>query len=60
MKLPQNILFDLRYLNINYYLSFMSSDMVASWLPSIFVPMIGILVPAVSIVLLGRYITAAE
>ncbi len=37
----------------------MSSDMVASWLPSIFVPMIGILVPAVSIVLLGRYITAA-
>ena len=40
-------------------MNIMSSDMVASWLPAIFVPLIGILVPAVSIVLLGRYITAA-
>ena len=38
----------------------MSSDMVASWLPSLFVPLIGILVPAVFIVLIGRYITATE
>jgi len=38
----------------------MSSDMVASWLPSLFVPLIGILVPAVFIVLIGRYITASE
>ena len=38
----------------------MSSDMVASWLPSFFVPLIGILVPAVFIVLIGRYITATE
>tara|TARA_B100000212_G_C27027629_1_gene385922 strand:- start:425 stop:541 length:117 start_codon:yes stop_codon:yes gene_type:complete len=38
----------------------MSSDIVASWLPSLFVPLIGILVPAVFIVLIGRYITATE
>ncbi len=38
----------------------MSTDMVASWLPPIFVPLIGILVPAVFIVLIGRYITATE
>ena len=38
----------------------MSTDMVASWLPSLFVPLIGILVPAVFIILIGRYITATE
>ncbi len=38
----------------------MSTDMVASWLPSVFVPLIGILVPAVFIILIGRYITATE
>ena len=41
-------------------IQFMSTDMVASWLPSVFVPLIGILVPAVFIILIGRYITATE
>ena len=38
----------------------MSSDFAASWLPAVFVPMIGIMAPAVFIVLIGRYITATE
>ena len=38
----------------------MSSELAASWLPSIFVPLIGILTPAVFIVLIGRLITATE
>jgi len=42
------------------FIQIMSTDMVASWLPSLFVPLIGILVPAVFIILIGRYITATE
>ena len=37
----------------------MSSDL-SSLLPSIFVPLIGIAMPAVFIVLIGRLITATE
>ncbi len=39
--------------------SFMTSDFAASFLPQIFVPLIGIMGPAVFIVLIGRYITAS-
>ena len=38
----------------------MTGDFAAAWLPAIFVPMIGIVFPAVFIVLVGRAITAAE
>nr|ABE11437.1 conserved hypothetical protein [uncultured Prochlorococcus marinus clone HOT0M-5C8] len=38
---------------------FMSSEFL-NLLPSVFVPMIGLVVPAVFIVLIGRFITATE
>ena len=38
----------------------MTGDFAAAWLPAIFVPMTGIVFPAVFIVLVGRVITAAE
>ena len=38
----------------------MSSELASSWIPSVFVPLIGIVTPAVFIVLIGRYITATD
>tara|TARA_X000000368_G_C23046492_1_gene719366 strand:+ start:788 stop:916 length:129 start_codon:yes stop_codon:yes gene_type:complete len=38
----------------------MTGDFAAAWLPVVFVPIIGIVFPAVFIVLVGRVITAAE
>jgi photosystem I subunit 8 len=38
----------------------MTGDFAAAWLPAIFVPITGIVFPAVFIVLVGRVITAAE
>ena len=38
----------------------MSSEFAATWLPAVFVPLIGLITPAVFIVLVGRYITAAD
>ncbi len=38
----------------------MSSEFAATWLPAVFVPLIGLVTPAVFIVLIGRYITAAD
>ena len=38
----------------------MTGDFAAAWLPAIFVPITGIVFPAVFIVLMGRVITAAE
>tara|TARA_Y100001968_G_C19417234_1_gene749659 strand:- start:1280 stop:1417 length:138 start_codon:yes stop_codon:yes gene_type:complete len=38
----------------------MTSEFALNFLPSIFVPLIGIMVPAVFIVVIGRYITATE
>ena len=38
----------------------MSSEFAATWLPAVFVPLIGLVTPAVFIVLVGRYITAAD
>ena len=38
----------------------MTGEFAAAWLPAIFVPMTGIVFPAVFIVLVGRVITAAE
>ena len=38
----------------------MTGDFAAAWLPAIFVPITGIVFPAVFIVLIGRVITAAE
>lgn len=38
----------------------MTSDFAANWLPHVFIPLIGIMAPAVFIVLIGRYITASE
>ncbi|WP_320663768.1 photosystem I reaction center subunit VIII [Prochlorococcus sp. MIT 1223] len=37
----------------------MTSDFAVNFLPQIFVPLIGIMAPAVFIVLIGRYITAS-
>ncbi len=37
----------------------MSSELALNLLPRVFVPLIGIMVPAVFIVLIGRYITAS-
>ena len=38
----------------------MTGDFAAAWLPASFVPITGIVFPAVFIVLVGRVITAAE
>ena len=38
----------------------MTSELATNLLPSILVPLVGIMIPAVSIVMLGRYITATE
>ena len=38
----------------------MTGDFASAWLPAIFVPITGIVFPAVFIVLVGRVITAAE
>ncbi|KGG15858.1 photosystem I subunit VIII (PsaI) [Prochlorococcus sp. MIT 0603] len=38
----------------------MSSEFAATWLPAVFVPLIGLITPAVFIVLIGRYITATD
>ena len=38
----------------------MTGEFAAAWLPAIFVPITGIVFPAVFIVLVGRVITAAE
>tara|TARA_B100000700_G_C15051500_1_gene860544 strand:+ start:4302 stop:4445 length:144 start_codon:yes stop_codon:yes gene_type:complete len=43
---------------MDVYLDTMSSEFASSFLPSIFVPLIGIMAPAVFIVVIGRYITA--
>tara|TARA_B100000700_G_C14701685_1_gene694800 strand:+ start:640 stop:774 length:135 start_codon:yes stop_codon:yes gene_type:complete len=44
-------------MNIGYQ---MSSELAATWLPSVFVPLIGIMAPAVFIVFIGRYITSSD
>ena len=38
----------------------MTGDFAAAWLPVLFVPMIGIVFPAVFIILVGRVITASD
>ncbi len=38
----------------------MSSEFAANWLPGVFVPLIGLVAPAVFIVLVGRHITATD
>ena len=38
----------------------MTSEFAATWLPSVFVPLIGLVTPAVFIVLVGRHITATD
>ncbi len=38
----------------------MTSEFAASWLPAVFIPLIGIMAPAVFIVLVGRHITATD
>jgi len=38
----------------------MTSEFAANWLPSVFVPLIGLALPAVFIVLVGRHITATD
>tara|TARA_B100000579_G_scaffold97159_1_gene77085 strand:- start:1014 stop:1151 length:138 start_codon:yes stop_codon:yes gene_type:complete len=38
----------------------MTSELASSLLPSILIPLVGIMGPAVFIVLIGRYITATE
>ena len=38
----------------------MTSEFAATWLPSVFIPLIGIMAPAVFIVLVGRHITSAD
>tara|TARA_B100000131_G_scaffold277454_1_gene281320 strand:+ start:1368 stop:1484 length:117 start_codon:yes stop_codon:yes gene_type:complete len=38
----------------------MSSEFASTWIPAVFVPLIGIATPAVFIVLIGRFITATE
>ncbi len=38
----------------------MTSEFAAAWLPAVFVPLIGLVAPAVFIVLVGRHITATE
>ncbi len=38
----------------------MSSEFATTWLPAVFVPLIGLITPAVFIVLVGRYITATD
>ena len=38
----------------------MSSEFAAAWLPSVFIPLIGLALPACFIVLVGRHITATD
>ena len=38
----------------------MTSEFAATWLPAVFVPLIGLVAPAVFIVLVGRHITATD
>ena len=38
----------------------MSTEFAATWLPAVFVPLIGLVTPAVFIVLVGRHITATD
>ena len=38
----------------------MTSEFAANWLPGVFVPLIGLVTPAVFIVLVGRHITATD
>ena len=38
----------------------MSSEFALTWLPAVFVPLIGLMAPAVFIVLVGRHITATD
>ena len=38
----------------------MTSEFAATWLPAVFVPLIGLVTPAVFIVLVGRHITATD
>jgi len=38
----------------------MTGEFAAAWLPAVFVPIIGIVFPAVFIVLVGSQITASE
>ncbi len=38
----------------------MTSEFAAAWLPGVFVPLIGLITPAVFIVLVGRHITATD
>ena len=38
----------------------MTSEFASAWLPAVFVPLIGLVTPAVFIVLVGRHITATD
>ena len=38
----------------------MTGEFAAAWLPAVFVPIVGIVFPAVFIVLVGSHITASE
>ena len=38
----------------------MTGEFAAAWMPAVFVPIIGIVFPAVFIVLVGSHITASE
>ena len=48
------------YSNAEAYGLFMTGEFAAAWLPAMFVPITGIVFPAVFIVLVGRVITASE
>ena len=45
---------------MDLFVSAMTSDFAATWLPAVFVPLIGLMAPAVFIVLVGRHITATD
>ena len=38
----------------------MTGEFAAAWMPAVFVPIVGIVFPAVFIVLVGNFITASE
>ena len=50
----------IQYNVIDLFKKVMTSELATNLLPSILVPLVGIMIPAVSIVMLGRYITATE
>jgi len=48
------------YSNKGFLAYAMTSEFAAAWLPAVFVPLIGLVTPAVFIVLVGRHITATD